>query len=92
MKRKIVFNRKSFNYFFYSSIAYGLVLLLFCGMIIVDRNIRKIAFNDYSSIIDFNIVDGNEHYFGVKIMGVSYTFNISTIYNATEFIRNIFIK
>ncbi len=65
-----------------------LVLLLFCGIAIADINTRKIAFNDYSSIIDFNIENGTKHYFGIKVLGKIFTVNISFIYDVINFFNN----
>lgn len=71
---------KHFNYFIYSLIASSLILLLFCGLVIVDKNTRKIAFNDYSSIINFDIVKDSKHYFGIKIIGKIYILLISLLF------------
>lgn len=79
---------KNFNYFIYSLIASSLILLLFCGLVIVDKNTRKIAFNDYSSIINFDIVKDSKHYFGIKIIGKIYTIDISFIYNIIQFTKS----
>lgn len=75
---------KNIDYFIYSAIAASLIIILFCGMVIADKNTRQIAFNDYSSIIDFNIIKNNKHYFGIKAFGKDYTFDISAIYGIIQ--------
>ena len=84
---KIIKN-KYINYFIYSAIAASLVIILFCGMVIADKNARQIAFNDYSSIIDFNIIKGSKHYFGIKTFGKSHTIDVSAFYNIAQTMEN----
>ncbi len=84
-----VAKNKYISYFIYSAIATSLIIILFCGMVIADKNTRQIAFNDYSSIIDFNIIKGSKHYFGIKTFGKSHTVDVSTLYNIAQALKNV---
>lgn len=80
---------KYISYFIYSAIATSLIIILFCGMIIADKNTRQIAFNDYSSIIDINIIKESRHYLGIKTFGKPHIFDISFFYSTLQTIKNI---
>lgn len=53
-------------------------------MIIADKNTRQIAFNDYSSIIDINIIKESRHYLGIKTFGKPHIFDISFFYSTLQ--------
>lgn len=74
------FSRKSMREFFSSMICTSLVIILFCGLVIAEKNTRCIAFGDKTPFFVFKHEGFRKIFFKIHFMGKDYTFEKNTIY------------
>ncbi len=64
--------KESKKYFFVSMLSTFLILLLLSGFVIVEKNIRHIAFGDNSTFMKYEFKQDNLIYISIHFMGNDY--------------------
>ena len=76
----------------HSMISTLLVITLLVGLIVVEKNTRKIGFADSKPWIIYKDNSNDGHYLQVRVLDDFYTLDFSGLYTATDAIVEVLIK
>ncbi len=66
----------------------SLIILLFSGMVVAEKNTKLIGFGETEQYFKFNEVN-DQKVITIKFMGQKYNVNITNIYNIYKSLKNI---
>lgn len=66
----------------------GLIILLFSGMVVAEKNTKLIGFGETEQYFKFNKIN-DQKFITVKFIGQKYDINVTNIYNIYKSLKNI---